>query len=200
MRRILVYSHDTFGLGNIRRMLAISKHIADNDPDVSVLIMTGSPMLHAFRIPARVDYVKLPCLARTRDGAYTVKYLSMNYQDTVKLRSNLILSTVLDFQPDLILVDKKPFGVGNELAATLDVLQRRIDRPKLVLLLRDILDSPEATTAVWRKNGHFDAVEAYYDEVLVVGTPDIFDVRKEYKFPPPAARTKCVFAATSRVS
>ena len=187
MRRILVYSHDTFGLGNIRRMLAISKHLADNDPDVSVLIMTGSPMLHAFRIPARVDYVKLPCLARTRDGAYTVKYLSMNYQDTVKLRSNLILSTVLDFQPDLILVDKKPFGVGNELAATLDVLQRRIDRPKLVLLLRDILDSPEATTAVWRKNGHFDAVEAYYDEVLVVGTPDIFDVRKEYKFPPGCA-------------
>ena len=89
--------------------------------------MTGSPMLHAFRIPARVDYVKLPCLARTRDGAYTVKYLSMNYQDTVKLRSNLILSTVLDFQPDLILVDKKPFGVGNELAATLDVCQEFLD-------------------------------------------------------------------------
>jgi predicted glycosyltransferase len=183
MKKILVYSHDTFGLGNIRRMLAISKHLVDADPDVSVLILTGSPMLHAFRIPPRVDYVKLPCLARTREGAYTVKFLPLRYQDAVKLRSNLILSTVLDFQPDLILVDKKPLGVANELAATLDVVQRRADRPKLVLLLRDILDAPEATTSVWKKNGHFDAVEAFYDQVLVVGSPEIFDVRRQYQFP-----------------
>jgi len=28
MKKILVYSHDTFGLGNIRRMLAIVQQIA----------------------------------------------------------------------------------------------------------------------------------------------------------------------------
>jgi predicted glycosyltransferase len=183
MKKVLVYSHDTFGLGNIRRMLAVSKHLVDADAALSVLILTGSPMLHAFRIPRRVDYVKLPCLARTREGAYTVRFLPLRYQDTVKLRSNLILSTVLDFQPDLILVDKKPLGVGNELSATLDMLQRRADRPKLVLLLRDILDSPQATTLVWRKNGYFAAIEAFYDSVLVVGSPEIFDVRREYGFP-----------------
>lgn len=183
MRKVLIYSHDTFGLGNIKRMLEIARHLASDDPDTSVLILTGSPMLHAFRIPARIDYVKLPSLARTRDGEYTVKFLSLHYQDTVRLRANLILSTVLDFQPDLILVDKKPFGVGNELAPALDVLQRRTYRPRTVLLLRDILDSPEATRAVWKKNGYFGAIESHYDRVLIVGSPEIFDARAEYGFP-----------------
>ncbi len=68
MKKILVYSHDTYGLGNIRRMLELSAHLVDNDPNVCVLILSGSPMLHAFRIPARIDYVKLPCLSRTVDG------------------------------------------------------------------------------------------------------------------------------------
>jgi predicted glycosyltransferase len=56
-----------------------------------------------------------------------------------------------------------------------------------VLLLRDILDEPEATTRVWRKNGCFEAIEAYYDRVLVLGSPEVFDLRHEYRFPPFAA-------------
>jgi predicted glycosyltransferase len=53
--------------------------------------------------------------------------------------------------------------------------------------LRDILDSAEETMRVWRKNGYFDAIETYYDQVLVVGATEIFDLRCEYQFPPLAA-------------
>jgi predicted glycosyltransferase len=60
MTKVLIYSHDTYGLGNIRRMLAISRHIVDRDPNASVLIVSGSPMLHAFRIPARIPPPLLP--------------------------------------------------------------------------------------------------------------------------------------------
>ena len=62
MKRVLIYSHDTFGLGNIRRMLEVARHLVESSPEVSVLVVTGSPMLHAFRIPPRIDYLKLPCL------------------------------------------------------------------------------------------------------------------------------------------
>lgn len=191
MRKFLVYSHDTFGLGNIRRMTEIARRLVADDPDASVLVLTGSPMLHAFRIPARIDYVKLPCLARNREGDYGTKFLSMHYQDTVRMRANLIRSAVLDFRPDLILVDKKPLGVGNELVPTLEMLDRRGEGPKLALLLRDILDTPEATIPVWRKNGYFDVIANSYDAVLVVGSPEIYDVRREYRFPADvAAKTR----------
>ncbi|MBS1213340.1 MAG: glycosyltransferase [Proteobacteria bacterium] len=182
-KRIIVYSHDTFGLGNIRRMLAIAQSLVDSDSNVSVLILSGSPMLHAFRIPDRIDYIKLPCLSRTTKGEYTVKFLDLEYDQLVKLRSNIILSAVLDFDPDLILVDKKPYGVSDELGAALNLMQRRGHRAKLVLLLRDILDSPESTIPVWKKNGYHDAIQSHYDKVLVVGSPEIYDMRKEYEFP-----------------
>lgn len=200
MKRILVYSHDTYGLGNIRRMLEITRHLVENDPEMSALLISGSPMLHAFRIPPQIDYVKLPCLARNAEGAYASKYLDLSLEESVRLRANLIRAAVLDFKPDLILVDKKPFGVGDELAAALEALPRRFNRPKLVLLLRDILDHPQTTAAIWAKNSYFEAISAYYDDVLVVGSPEIFDLRKEYAFPPRAAAKVrfCGYIARSR--
>jgi len=187
MKRVLVYSHDTFGLGNIRRMLEIARHLVQSSSEVSVLVITGSPMLHAFRIPARIDYVKLPCLSRDTNGRYAARFLDLSLDATVRLRANLIRSTIADFAPDLILVDKKPFGVEDELAGALAALPDSAQRPRLMLLLRDILDSPEATRRVWHKNRYFEAIEAYYDQVLVVGSPDIFDLRPEYALPPFAA-------------
>lgn len=182
-KKIVIYSHDTFGLGNIRRMLAIAQDLAANDPLTSILIISGSPMLHAFRIPERIDYIKLPCLSRTLDGGYSVKSLHVDYDAMVKLRGNIILSAIMDFDPDLILVDKKPLGVSDELESALNWLQRRSHRSKVVLLLRDILDSPEKTIPVWEKHGYHEAIGDYYDQILVVGSPEIFDLRNEYRFP-----------------
>lgn len=187
MKRILIYSHDTFGLGNIRRMLEVARHLVESSTEVSVLVITGSPMLHAFRIPQRVDYVKLPCLARNVEGNYEARFLDLSLNETVRMRARIIRSAIAGYDPHLILVDKKPFGVENELSAALEDGPANVRRPKLVLLLRDILDSPEATTPVWRKHGYFEAIDAYYDQVLVVGSPDIFDLRTEYAFPPFAA-------------
>jgi predicted glycosyltransferase len=186
-KRVVIYSHDTFGLGNIRRMLEVARHLVQTSPEVSVLVLTGSPMLHAFRIPAGIDYVKLPCLARDTSGRYSARSLPLDLQQTVRLRANLIKSAIADFEPDVVLVDKKPFGVEDELAGVFEALPRSPHRPRLVLLLRDILDSAEATRRIWQKNGCFEAIDAYYDEVLVVGSPSIFDLRREYAFPPFAA-------------
>jgi predicted glycosyltransferase len=197
LKKILVYSHDTFGLGNIRRMLDISKHLVAAHTDVSVLIVSGSPMLHAFRIPPRIDYIKLPCLARTITGAYDTKFLDLEYDETIRLRANLIVSTVLDFCPDLILVDKKPFGVSNELCAALELLQRRGARPRVVLLLRDILDSPETTAEVWQKNRYHEAIQCFYDQILVVGSREIFNLTAEYQFPA-ASESKVQFCGYLR--
>lgn len=184
MTRILVYSHDTFGLGNIRRMLRISEALVERDPDATVLIVTGSPMLHAFRLPPRIDYVKLPCLARNVEGSYGVRHLDMQFADAVRMRAGLIISAASDFNPDIVLIDKKPLGVAGEIGPALALLRNRPNPPSVHLLLRDILDTPTATRAVWDAHDYHGAIDRYYSSVLVVGDPRVFDMAEAYVFPP----------------
>ncbi|MDX2032213.1 MAG: glycosyltransferase [Blastocatellia bacterium] len=188
MKKILVYSHDTFGLGNIRRMLSISQHLIETVPDVAILLVTGSPMIQSFRLPAGLDYIKLPCLSRTASESYAVKSLGTALEDLMQLRADLLLTAVINFKPDLLLVDKKPFGVKNELEPVLRHLRACRPRTKNVLVLRDILDSPEATIPTWAKNEYHSVIEEFYDEVHVLGSPGIFDLRREYKVPRSVAK------------
>jgi predicted glycosyltransferase len=178
----MVYSHDTFGLGNIRRMLEICKYLLKSIPELSILMVSGSPMLHSFRLPQGLDYVKLPCLNRGESGKISAKYLNTKTDETVKLRSDIILATVMNFKPDLFLVDKKPNGIEGELTDTIKYLKYELPETKLLLLLRDILDSPEVTIGEWEKNGYYDMTELFYDKLLVVGMPEVFDLGQEYKF------------------
>ena len=183
MKKLLIYSHDTFGLGNIRRIMNIAAYLRQAVPDLSILIVTGSPMIQSFRIPKGIDYIKLPCLNRTEREGYSPKYLNSQIEEVIQLRSDLILSAILNFEPDIMLVDKKPYGVKHELRKTLNFIKTYMPKTRTVLLLRDILDSPATTTKVWKDNGYYAAVTSAYDLVLVLGTPAIFDPRVEYGFP-----------------
>ena len=53
-RRLLFYSHDTFGLGHFRRSLTIASHLRHRLPDTSVLIVTGLEAAYAFDTPAGI--------------------------------------------------------------------------------------------------------------------------------------------------
>jgi predicted glycosyltransferase len=164
-------------------MLAICEHLLQEIPELSILLLSGSPMLQGFRLPKRLDYIKLPCVNRGETGEISAKYLGMNIEDIVRLRSHLILSAAINFQPDLFLVDKKAYGIKNELIPTVRYLHKSLPKTKLVLLLRDILDTPEKTINEWKEQGYYAAIEKYYEQLLVVGTPDVLDFRYEYKLP-----------------
>ena len=181
--RIMVYSHDAFGLGNIRRMLAICEHLLSEIPELSILLLSGSPMLQGFRLPRGLDYIKLPCVNRGNTGQVAVKFLGMDVDEIVKLRSELIFSAAVNFQPDLFLVDKKPYGIKNELAATVNYLHQNLPKTKLVLLLRDILNQPEQTISEWQKNDYYKIIDKFYRLLLIVGSQSVFDFCHEYKLP-----------------
>ena len=178
-----MYSHDAFGLGNIRRMLSICQHLLATIPEVSILVLSGSPAIHNFKIPAGLDYIKLPCLGRDRNGKLEAKYLTSDVTETVRLRSNLIKTAIINFKPDLVLVDKKPYGLLGELKPALDLLKASSLKTKLVLLLRDILDSPLETIKQWQQQGYCQVIQHYYDRVLVMGMPEVFNLVEEYQFP-----------------
>lgn len=183
--KLMVYSHDAFGLGNIRRMLAICQYLIKTLPDVSILVISGSPVLHSLRLPEGLDYIKLPCLGRDASGQITAKYLKSLPEEMLRLRSHLILTAAAHFQPDLLLVDKKPEGLRNELREALGYLSRHSPHTKRVLLLRDILDTPEATIHQWQQNNCYHVAQEQYDQLWVVGIKEIFDLPEEYRFPLP---------------
>lgn len=182
--KLLVYSHDAYGLGNICRMLAICHHLLDTIPNLSILVLSGSPMLHSFRLPTGLDYLKLPCLHRDENGDLSAKYLKLDIKQTVKLRCNLIRIAALNFRPDVVLVDKKPYGLQDELKKTIETLRIVAPETKWMLLLRDILDAPAKTISEWHSLDSYRAIERFYHRVLVVGTPEVFDTCAEYQFSP----------------
>jgi predicted glycosyltransferase len=164
-------------------MLSICEYLLASIPNVSILLVSGSPMLHSFRIPAGLDYIKLPCINRGYSGNLSTKYLGTQVDETIKLRTDIILAATANFKPDLLLVDKKPYGLNRELKPTIDHIKCFLHHTKLVLLLRDILDCPEVTIKEWQKHEYYTAIQEFYDKVLVVGTSEVFDFCQEYQCP-----------------
>ena len=185
--KILLYSHDTFGLGNIRRTLLLADYLGATYPRSAIRVLTGSPMIHAFRIPPRVDYVKLPCVNRIRADEYEPRFLADCGEEVRSTRSAIIERTAIAFAPDLFIVDKRAGGIDNELLPALEAMRRLATPPRVVLGLRDILDAPEVTGRALRGNGSFDLIERFYDEVWIYGSRDVFDAVAEYSFPPAVA-------------
>jgi predicted glycosyltransferase len=186
--RILLYSHDTFGLGNIRRTLLLAQEVIEQYPRAAVLLITGSQMIHSFRIPNGVDYIKLPCLDRIDAERYESRFLLECSEAVKRTRRAIIERTVLGFAPDLMIVDKRPAGVDGELSDMLTALRDGNFPTRLVLGVRDILDEPRKTRETLKNNHSFEIIRDYYDEVWIYGSQSIFDTVSEYEFPEDVAR------------
>lgn len=173
-RRIMLYSHDTFGLGHLRRSRALAAALTEGDPHASAIILTGSPVVGRFTFPERVDHIRLPGVTKLSDGTYISQTLGLNIDDTTSLRAGLIQSAVERYEPDLLIVDKEPTGFRGELLPTLEYLRMR-GRTRVVLGLRDVLDEPEVLAAEWARKGAIAAAENLYDEIWVYGVRDVYD-------------------------
>ncbi len=126
--RILIYSHDTLGLGHLRRCRAIAHSLVEAHEDLSVLILSGSPIIGSFDFKARVDFVRVPGVIKLRNGEYTSLNLHIDIQQTLAIRASIIRHTAEAFGPDLFLVDKEPLGLRGEVTDTLVMLKSRVCR------------------------------------------------------------------------
>src|SRR6266850_2445145 len=81
--RVLIYSHDTFGLGHLRRCRAIAHALVERNKETSVLILTGSPIIGSFDFRARVDFVRIPGVIKLRNGDYTSLSLLIDIEETL---------------------------------------------------------------------------------------------------------------------
>ncbi len=171
--RILIYSHDSFGLGHLRRCRSIAHSLVRTYRNLSVLILSGSPIIGSFDFRTRVDFVRVPGVIKLRNGEYTSLSLNMDVQDTLALRSSIIRHTAEVFEPDLFIVDKEPLGLRGEVRDTLALLKER--GIPLVLGLRDVMDEPTLLAPEWERKGVLPALRDLYDEIWVYGLPQICD-------------------------
>ena len=171
--RILIYSHDTFGLGHLRRCRAIAHALVDRFKHLSVLILSGSPIIGTFDFRLRVDFVRVPGVIKLRNGEYTSLNLHIDIAETLNMRASIIRHTAEVFRPDVFIVDKEPLGLRGEALETLNMLKSMGTR--LVLGLRDVMDEPKLLEPEWRRKNVMPALRELYDQIWVYGLPQICD-------------------------
>lgn len=183
-KRILLYSHDTYGLGHLRRNLLLCERFCQFEEEPAVLIATGSPRTQAFDLPKRCDTLKLPAVTKASDGSYVSRTLPVSIEEVTRIRADLIVSAYRAFEPDLILVDHAPTGMRGELLP----LFREIEREKqcrdlkVVLGLRDIIDDADRVREDWDRQDAWRWLDSLYDRILVYGDPRVRTTAQDLAF------------------
>jgi predicted glycosyltransferase len=176
--RIALYSHDSLGLGHVRRNLALAHALSNQLPgltgrQVTGVLISGSALAPGFQIPPGWDWVILPGVEKGPDG-YHPRNLAVPMQELVSLRAALLEAVLGGFRPDLIVVDRHATGIHRELEAALR-RARALTPVRVVLGLREVLDAPDAALAEWDRAGGTRLVKALFDAVWIYGDPAVHD-------------------------
>ncbi|MFN8121414.1 MAG: hypothetical protein U0237_03190 [Thermoleophilia bacterium] len=179
MARYLFSSHDGFGLGHTRRNTLIAHALLRRDPSAEVTVVTGVAGEPGWlQEDPRLRVVRVPTMVKDDTGAY--RNPGMPVEAALAARAEAFSDIVRTWEPDVIVVDRHPYGVGGELRRGL--LAARIQGAALVLGLRDVLDEPSRVIPEVRGRGWAGVAEVYTD-VLVYGHPAVCDHRAEYGLP-----------------
>ena len=177
-KRVLLYSHDSFGLGHFRRNLAIARALVARSPDVNVLMISGSPCATQFSLPERCDVVKLPSVGKDYSGNYVPKFLKVTLEQAIDLRYRLINAAYASFNPDVVIVDHQLTGLFGEI---IPVVRAAREAGKLTVFgMREIVDAPEVVERDWRTDVSQQALAEDYSHIFVYGDRNIFDTISEY--------------------
>jgi predicted glycosyltransferase/nucleoside-diphosphate-sugar epimerase len=183
VRTVLMYSHDTYGLGHIRRNTAIAHALLARDPKLNIVLITGSSMVNDVPIPAGVGIVRLPSAVKVGPESYQPAQPGRSLSHLFAERSGILAATLLRVRPDVFLVDHAPLGMKGELTVTLQMAREILPSTRVVLGLRDVLDDAETVIRLWQERLIYTALENLYDRILVYGCRELFDVASEYSLP-----------------
>ena len=178
--RLALYSHDAKGLGHLRRNLALAHHLARALPgltgrDVTGLVITGLAPGQEHRPPEGFDWLVLPGVKKT-GGVYLPQRLRITREDLGLVRSALLSGVLTTFTPDLLIIDRHPYGVHQELREPLARLRQASPDARVVLGLREVLDTPETVQREWEELGEADTLRRLIDEVWVYGDASVHDL------------------------
>jgi predicted glycosyltransferase len=145
VKRILVYTHNSIGLGHAYRTLALVTGIRRSRPDIDFLILSGSSIPTIF-LSQGIEVIKLPSIRlemEGKDASMTPRYFQgVDLETLLDLRQRLILDAFDFFRPDVLMIEHHMIGQANELMPL--VVRKLVRRPRgsdfaLVYVCRGIM-------------------------------------------------------------
>jgi predicted glycosyltransferase len=176
-----MYSHDTYGLGHIRRCMAMALSLRKSP--ANILIITGSLLAGRFKSPTRIDFVRIPGMIKVTNEQYLPLSMKLEATEVLEIRKKIILATAMAFQPDFFIVDKAPLGLKRDVVDTLHWLKSDCPTCTSILGLRDIMDGAASTIEDWKEKGIYEAMDHLYNEIWVYGCRNFYDPVREYEIP-----------------
>jgi len=176
--RYLFSSHDGYGLGHVRRNVLVAREILRRDPSAEVTLVTGVPRRPSWLDQPGLEIVAVPPLLKGSDGSYRNAQMSIHH--AIAERARVFSDTVRRVEPDVVVVDRHPFGTAGELRTGLQVARR--SGALVVLGLRDIIDE-QAVVRQELASAGWHGVPGIFDEILVYGDPALCDQQAEYGLP-----------------
>ncbi len=171
--RLAFYSHDAMGVGHVRRNLLIAQRLSEPPINGTSLIICGMHEATAFTGGHGIDCLTLPSFEKHGNDDYRPRDLRLATEVVSNIRTESLRSGMIAMAPDILVVDKVPRGLHDELVSVLPELRQRGTR--LVFGMRDVLDSPERIAKEWRQHGYEEFIRTNYDAVWIYGDPQIFD-------------------------
>ena len=195
-KRVLLYSHDSYGLGHVSRCRTIANALVEADSSISVLIISGSAVIGSYEFRSGIDFVRIPGVVKQIDtGEYDSANLRVGVEHTLEMRTRIIRDTADIYRPDLFIVDKEPLGLRGEVEPTLRMLKER--GTPIVMGLRDVMDDPEQLAIEWERKNIVPALRDLYDEIWIYGLPQINKPLQGIVVPP-SVRHKLVYTGYLR--
>ena len=174
----ILSSHDGFGLGHVRRNSLVAAALLEKCPRAEITIVTGVPVRPGWLHDPRLRVVQVPPLLKDADGGY--RSGGMSFHQAIGTRMRVFRDLVVAQRPDVVLIDRHPYGTAGELRPGVEAARRQ--GAAIVIGLRDVLDEPAQVRAELTGEGWAD-VASVFSRLLVYGDRVLCDHVEEYDVP-----------------
>jgi len=189
IKRILVYTHNSIGLGHAFRTLAVITGMRHWRPAIDFLVLSGTSVPQIF-LEADIEVIRLPSvklLVDSPEQAMKPRYLTRSPVDEVfPYCRQLIRSAFAFFAPDVFMVEHNMGGLRNEIVPLLLKRRQRPSKAKAFLpvhLSRGIINPVPQVQVYLGKAGDLPApvsIAHLYELIYVLEDRATVDVHKEY--------------------
>ena len=189
IKRILVYSHNSIGLGHAFRTLAVITGMKKWRPDIDFLVISGTSIPQIF-FRQGIEVIKLPSVKLdidSKDSTMQSRYLAgFELEEIFDFRQTMIMASFDFFQPDVLIIEHNMTGQMSELIPLLMKKWMRRGGPMdftLVHICRGIMRWVPLLRIPYQNPRHRSEsinIGALYDFMYVLEDRQVIDINKQF--------------------